>query len=216
MSPSLAPGIRPTRIELLKLKRQEVLAQKGHDLLEEKLDAMTIAYLSYRQPYLRQKELVNKSLENALRTLGRAEMFMGLTSVEMIAHSIPGIPDIPMDTAKVMGVSVPRIPLQEKRPGTSSGLGYSILGTSAVLDEALEKFENLLGELLRLAELEGTITRINREMKRTRRRVNALEKIYIPQIQATHRYIEMHLEEREREDQFRRKRTKQLLKGEQG
>jgi V/A-type H+-transporting ATPase subunit D len=215
MTPSLAPGVRPTRIELLKLKRQEILARKGHDLLEEKLDAMTIAYLSYRQPYLEQKKLVKEALDNALQTLSRAEMIMGITAIETIARSTPGLPGVPMETRKVMGVLVPLIPVPEKTSARPAAPGYSLLGTSAVLDEALDKFELLLGEVLRLAELEGTISRISREMRRTRRRVNALERIYIPQIQATHRYIEMHLEEREREDQFRRKRTKQLLKGEQ-
>jgi V/A-type H+-transporting ATPase subunit D len=214
MSPTIVPGVRPTRIELLKLKRQEILARKGHDLLEEKLDAMTIAYLAYRQPYVEQRKKVQENLDEALQTLMRAEMIMGVNNVEMIACSTPGIPDMRMDTGKVMGVSVPRIPVQEERPGFPSPTGYSLLGTSAILDEALEKFERLVQDVLRLAELEGTISRITREMQRTRRRVNALEKIYIPQIQATHRYIEMHLEEREREDQFRRKRTKQLLKGE--
>ncbi len=213
MTTSIAPGVRPTRIELLKLKRQEVLARKGHDLLEEKLDAMTIAYLSFRQPYLDQRKKVDEELDTALQTLMQAETVMGVHNVEMIARSTPGMPDVPMEIRKVIGVAVPLIPVREGGGPLPAMTGYSILSTSAILDEALEKFEQLIRDVLRLAELEGTISRIAREIRRTRRRVNALEKIHIPQIQATHRYIEMHLEEREREDQFRRKRTKQLLKG---
>jgi V/A-type H+-transporting ATPase subunit D len=83
--------------------------------------------------------------------------------------------------------------------------------TSAKLDEACDKFRNLLMDILKLAEVEGTIERLAIEIEKTKRRVNALEHIFIPRLKATEKYIEMQLQEREREDFFRRKRIKAIM-----
>jgi V/A-type H+-transporting ATPase subunit D len=77
-------------------------------------------------------------------------------------------------------------------------------------------FERVIRIALALAELEDTVRRLEQEIIRTRRRVNALENILIPRLAATEKYIEMHLEEREREDMFRRKRTKQVMREKAG
>ncbi len=200
-------GIRPTRIELLRLKKQELLAQRGHDLLEEKLDAMVVAFFDYRDAYLEQKRRVDETFRSALSALSFAEMLAGTDTVAAVAASSPPLPDIPTGSRLVMGVRVPALP-SESFPVHESG--YGLLGTPAAIDNATKRFEDLTREILVLAEREGTVRRLSREISKTRRRVNALERILLPQLQSTRRYIEMHLEEREREDPFRRKRIKHL------
>lgn len=200
-------GIRPTRIELLRLKKQEILAQRGHDLLEEKLDAMVVAFFEYRDAYLEQKRRVNEAFRSALSALSLAEMLAGTDNVDAVGVSSPPLPDIPLGSRLVMGV---RVPALSPEPFPVHERGYGLLGTPAAIDLATEMFEDLTKEIVILAEKEGTVKRLSHEISRTRRRVNALERILLPQLHSTRRYIEMHLEEREREDQFRRKRIKQL------
>jgi V/A-type H+-transporting ATPase subunit D len=89
--------------------------------------------------------------------------------------------------------------------------GYSMAGTSGQVDEAALRYESVLESLITYASLEGRVDRISLEMNRTRRRVNALEHLVIPRLVRTMRYIEFRLEEREREDLFRRKRMKQNM-----
>jgi V/A-type H+-transporting ATPase subunit D len=210
MSKLAISGIRPTRIELLKLKRQEVLAQRGHDLLEEKLDAMVMEFFRYLDSYIRLKREVQKDVDRALDALSAAHLVIGRNRLEEIAGSTPKMDDLSMDTRSIMGVRVPGIVVPETLR-TYSRTGYSYLGTNTHLDSAVTLFENSTRKILELAELEGTVRRLALEIRNTRRRVNALENILIPRLQATRRYIEMHLEEREREDLFRRKRTKNII-----
>jgi len=204
-------GIKPTRIELLKLRKREILAQKGHDLLKEKLDAMVMEFARLVDDYRNSRANVDRELEKAYTSLIRAELISGLRNLELAAYGIPEKSDIMMGTRSVMAVKVPQIrvpPSLEVRHERS----YSFAGTSSALDETTTRFEAALRSVLILAEQEGTLRRLDQEIKITRRRVNALESILIPSLQATQKYISMHLEEREREDLFRRKRTKQLLK----
>lgn len=210
MSKLAISGIRPTRIELLKLKRQEVLAQRGHDLLEEKLDAMVMEFFRYLDSYIHLKRQAQESVDDALNALSEAHLVIGRNKLEEVAGSARKMEDIPMYTRSIMGVRVPGIDLPESLR-SYSGRGYSYLGTTSHVDEAAAAFERSARVMLELAELEGTVRRLALEIRNTRRRVNALENILIPRLQATRRYIEMHLEEREREDLFRRKRTKSLI-----
>jgi len=203
-------GIRPTRIELLKLKRQEMLAQRGHDLLEEKLDAMVMEFFRYLDSYIHLKRETQESVDDALAALSAAHLVIGRNRLEEVAGSAQKMDDIPMQTRSIMGVRVPWIEVP-KSLRSYSQRGYSYLGTTSHLDEAAASFEDSAKAILELAELEGTVRRLALEIRNTRRRVNALENILIPRLQATRRYIEMHLEEREREDLFRRKRTKSLI-----
>jgi V/A-type H+-transporting ATPase subunit D len=210
MSGAVIRSIRPTRIELLKIKKQLLLARRGHDLLEEKLDALLLEFLRNIEVYRKEKAGVRESLSRAVRYLDDTTMVMGSRTVEEIALCTPEMPDIPMDSRVIMGVGVPRIEVSEAAAGGKMS-GYSYLGTTTRLDETVAAFQSVTAELLRLAEREGTVRKLAEEIKVTRRRVNALEHILIPRLEATRQYIEMHLEEREREDLFRRKRTKQLL-----
>jgi V/A-type H+-transporting ATPase subunit D len=207
-----ALGIRPTRIELLKLKKRQALARKGHDLLEEKMDAMVLENSRFIERYRQQKEKMNMDIRTAFSRLIEAEMVMGRDGLREVAGAIMEMEEIQMETRVIMGVKVPLISIPETLHMTGQGRGYSYTGTSVLVDETADYFERVIKNALALAELEDTIRRLEQEIIRTRRRVNALENILIPRLAATEKYIEMHLEEREREDLFRRKRTKQVMR----
>ncbi len=209
-------GVRPTRIELLKLKKRQVLARKGHDLLEEKLDAMVIECSHYIDQYHHQKEKIHNEIRTAFSRLIETEMTTGRDGLREMAAAVREIEDIPMDTRVIIGVKVPSITIPETLHVTGKGRGYSYMGTSALVDETADGFERVIQIALSLAELGDTVRRLEQEIIRTRRRVNALENILIPRLAATEKYIEMHLEEREREDMFRRKRTKQVMREKAG
>jgi V/A-type H+-transporting ATPase subunit D len=209
MSKKGISGIRPTRIELLKLKKQEIIARKGHDLLQEKLDAMVIEFFRYVDAYGSLRDDLNRLVAEAILAMKEAGTVIGNQKMEELAFSTPPMGDIPMGFRVIMGVRVPEI--GEPIPGKGQR-SYSYLGTSARTDEAARDFQKVAATVLKLAELEGTVRRLAAEIKSTRRRVNALEYVLLPQLRDTRRYIEMHLEEREREDLFRRKRTKQVIK----
>lgn len=205
-------GVRPTRIELLKLKKRQVLARKGHDLLEEKLDALVIENSRFIERYHLQKEKMKMDVRTAFSRLVEAEMTTGRDGLREVAGAIREMEDIRVETRVVMGVKVPLISNPETVHIPGQGRGYSYSGTSVLVDEAADSFERVVMNALTLAELEDTIRRLEQEIIRTRRRVNALENILIPRLAATEKYIAMHLEEREREDLFRRKRTKQVMR----
>jgi V/A-type H+-transporting ATPase subunit D len=210
MSKKIISGVRPTRIELLKLRRRELLAKKGHDLLEEKLDAMILELFRILEDYRKQRNTLGLLLQKAYETLTEARMVNGQQHLMSVSYAIPELPDISMGARTIMGVQIPVISTPETLRGMPER-GYSYIGTSAVLDEAADAFEKVLKQSLLVAEKERTIQKIAQEIEGTRRRVNALENIFIPRLHATQDYIEMHLQELEREDFFRRKKTKKLL-----
>lgn len=209
MAAGILGGIRPTRIELLRVKKREMLAQKGHDLLEEKLDAMVLEQMKVEKNLEEISAEIREIAASAYSSLFMAIRGSGYRMLEEISWTAPDLPDIMMETRQVMGIHVPAIsPLD---PGRGDVPGYSYPGVSGQIDDATLRFRVMLSLLVSFAEAQGILRLLTQEIASTRRRVNALEHIIIPQLQKTGRYIEMRLEEREREDLFRRKRSKQLL-----
>lgn len=210
MSSELLPGIHPTRMELLILKRRKNLAEKGHDLLKEKRDALIMEFFDILEDIRKLRGDVNNALKEAYDALAVAKMIMGPLKVEEVATSVPPILELDVSTRNVMGVRVPLLRVEEKSesPLISS---YGFTDTSAKLDEAVEKFRGSLKAIIRLAETEAAVKRLAEEIEKTKRRVNALKYIIIPRIKNTIQFIELNLEEREREDLFRMKRIKSIL-----
>jgi len=210
MAGDIIEGVKPTRMELLNIKKRRTLAQKGHKLLSEKRDALVVEFFDIIKDRNRLRYDMEAELARAFTALIKAEMIMGPVPVAAAAAASPAGDDIAVDVQNVMGVAVPRVIPQGD--GTK-GIHYGFLNTSAALDEAQGLFRSVYSRLLSLVEIEGSIERLAVEIEKTKRRVNALEHIFIPRMKDTERYIEMQLEEREREDFFRRKRIKALLSG---
>jgi V/A-type H+-transporting ATPase subunit D len=197
-------------MELLVLKRRKNLAEKGHDLLKEKRDALIMEFFDILEDIRKLRTDVNNALKEAYEALAMAKMIMGPLKVEEVATSVPPILELDVSTRNVMGVRVPLLRVVEKAESTLIS-SYGFTDTSAKLDEAVEKFRNALKAIIRLAETEAAVKRLAEEIEKTKRRVNALKYIVIPRITNTIQFIELHLEEREREDLFRMKRIKSIL-----
>ena len=145
--------------------------------------------------------------EHAMEMIALAETVEGAIGVKAAAFSTADIPAISVASKNIMGVVVPEIEASSVRKGVLDR-GYGMLGTSAVIDEAAEAFEELVEAVIEAAEIETTMKRLLDEIESTKRRVNALEFKVIPELTEASGFIKMRLDEMEREELFRLKKIK--------
>ena len=206
----MVEGVNPTRMELLKLKDRVNLATKGHKLLKEKRDALIMEFFNILDRAKGVREKVEEKLSESFADLMVAQTTMGDFAVRKAAMSVQESLDIDVDTRSVMGVNVPVIEYNDIKKSLIER-GYGLADTSAKLDEASKGFEEVIELILELSEVEMTVKLLAGEIESTKRRVNALEHIIIPRLQNTVKYIEMRLEEMERENFVRLKMIKQTM-----
>ena len=210
MAQEMIEGINPTRMELLKLKDREKLAVKGHSLLKEKRNALIMEFFNILERVKGSREGVEATLQEAYKDLSDAQMVMGDLAVKKSAMSVKESVDVEIESRSVMGVVVPLIESEIGQKNMAQR-GYGFLETSVKLDEAASKFEESIKLIIELAEIEKTIMLLAIEIESTKRRVNALEHIIIPKLENTVKYIEMRLEEMERENFVRLKMIKKTM-----
>ncbi len=199
-----------TRMELLALKAQLTLARQGRDLLEEKRTALMKEFLKIADTILERSDVLQQSAVNARRALARAEAIAGSEAIQSAALITRSELPLEVTTASVMGVKVPHI--EQKRVSRSIlQRGYSIVGSSMTIDETASAFEAEVDAIIALAESELRFARLAAEIRRTSRRLNALDHLLIPGLEADLDYIQMALDERERADHFRLKLIKRIL-----
>ena len=203
-------NVKPTRMELLKLKRRVKLADKGHKLLKEKRDALISEFMVVIKEYKDARKEMEVNLQTAFRNLLMVEVLLGSREIQQISEIT--LRDIHLDftNKNIMGVSVPIMNI-ENPVRKINERGYGFLSTTARLDDAAKSFEESLSVIVRLAEVEESVRRIAEEVEKTKRRVNALEYIVIPRLKATIKHIEMRMEEIERESFMRLKKIKASL-----
>jgi len=209
MAEQIMEGVSPTRMDLLDIRKKLVLAQKGHKLLEEKRDALVEKFFGIIHKRNELIDQLDSEFSSAFSSLIQAQMLLGEKKVEEISYVTPEIGTIDLDTDNIMGVKIPKMNREQIKPEIEPS--YSFIETCSKLDDAQQDFKELMVKLIDLADLEGGIKSLAVEIEKTKRRVNVLENNLIPKLQATRKYIEMQLEEREREDFFRRKRIKALM-----
>ena len=136
-------------------------------------------------------------------------MILGEQQVDLFSQQTKPLEDISFSTDNIMGVKIPIMELDQIEATTAPAYGF--LNSTAKLDDSYRQFREIGKQLLELADIESSIKSLTIEIEKTKRRVNVLENTLIPKLLATIKYIEMQLEEREREDFFRRKRIKALM-----
>jgi V/A-type H+/Na+-transporting ATPase subunit D len=200
----------PTRMELIRKNAQIKLAEQGRDLLREKMDALIQEFFRIMDTVSRSREDLEVMAEVAQQSLLIALASDDPVTVKSASFATKRGLTLDIKGKNIMGVPVPVI--EKKRISKSVfERGYSIISVSGRIDEAAEKFEGELDLVIGLAESETALKRLGGEIQMTRRRVNALEQVLIPQLKSQAKYIENTIEEREREDLFRLKKVKKII-----
>jgi len=193
--------LKPTRMELINLRRRKRLAERGLALLKEKRDALVMELLSLAKEYQSVVLEVREKLEKALSQLALARAYMGAYKLNEVITSVRPQLAIEVRTRNIMGVKTPIFKVVQL--ADSGAPPYNLLSTVAILDEAAKAFREVFASVIRLAEIQAVAKRIAEEVEKAKRRVNALENIVIPTIERNIKSIELYLDERAREDVFR-------------
>ena len=199
--------IKPTRSELIELKKKIKLAGGGHKLLKMKRDGLILEFFELLNKAKDVRSELDAAYAAANEKIGLAKAVEGTVSIKSTAFALKDIPNIELESKNVMGVVVPKIESSQIRKSLCKR-GYGIIGTSSCLDEAVEAHETLVEKIIIAAEIETAMKKLLDDIERTKRRVNALEFRVIPELTEAERFIELRLEEMERENTFRLKRIK--------
>ncbi|MDP3765776.1 MAG: V-type ATP synthase subunit D [Nanoarchaeota archaeon] len=198
--------IKPTRSELLKLKKQIRLAKSGYNLLKKKRDGLILEFFEILKKAKTLREEMVNDYKIALEKMNIARTLEGDLKIKSIAMAIKDIPDIKLTTKNIMGVKVPKIESSEIKKAFMER-GYGVYNSSSI-DEAAAAYEKVVEKIILAAEVETSMRKLLNEIEKTKRRVNALEFVVIPNLDKTRAFIQLRLEEIERENIFRMKRIK--------
>jgi len=206
--------VSPTRMNLLQRKNQLRVALQGVDLLKRKRDALVAEFFQVVRQALEARDRLNAVCEKAYVILSLAKAVEGRQALETAAlvERRPVLVDI--EIRNIWGIKVPEVRVQRVRQSFLER-GLSPTAVSMRTLESTEAFERVLDAILEVATTELRLRKIGEEIKKTTRRVNALEQVVIPRIRAEIRYINDVLEQRAREDVFRLKRIKKKLEARQ-
>ena len=202
--------VKPTRMELSNLKKRRLVAIRGHKMMKDKRDELVRRFIGYAR---RNKDLriqVEEKLSLAMKQFVMARASMSNAEIEEALMYPARAASVELGTENVLSIPVPKLSM-EAQEGFTYPYGYATTG--AELDGAVQALAEVLPELLELAEVEKTCARLADEIEKTRRRVNALEYVMIPQFDQTIRQIQMKLEENDRGNTTRLMKTKEMLAG---
>jgi V/A-type H+-transporting ATPase subunit D len=187
--------VNATRMELLKLRKRVKLARRGHKLLKDKRDELMKQFLSLIHRNRELREEIEKEISGVYLNFMAARALM---SPEMLEEALM-LPKtqlkVDISTSLIMSVQVPKIDMEQQGDGFIS---YGLYEVPSALDQSLESLSLLMPKLIRLAAMEKSLELLALEIEKTRRRVNALEYVLIPELETTARFIEMKLDEMER------------------
>ena len=199
--------VKPTRSELIKIKKKIKLAKSGYNLLKKKRDGLILEFFeTMKHAKTLRIELVQE-YKDALYKMNIARTLETDMKIKSMSMAIQSVPEISVQTKNLMGVLVPKIDaaIPEK---SIMERGYGIIESAASIDQAAKAYEQVLKKTVKAAEIETTMKRLLIEIEKTKRRVNALEFSVIPTLKKTEKFIKLRLEEMERENVFRLKRIK--------
>jgi V/A-type H+/Na+-transporting ATPase subunit D len=202
-------NVSPTRINLIQMKKTLSLAQSGRDILERKRDILLRELRHSIYDAEKAREELSTALEKAYLSLKKADFVKGSEVVENVALGSSFEADFLLDFRSIMGVTVPTVEFVGE---SNVKPDYGFANTSVELDEAFKLFYEVLGFVAEVAMAEGITYQIAHDIRRTQRRVNALNYVLIPSYRGIVKRIELVLEEKEREEFVRTKRIKRLIR----
>ena len=203
--------INPTRMELTRLKAKQKTALRGHKLLKDKRDELMRQFLILVRENKALREKVESGIEEANRSFALARSAMSDEAVR-VAFLAPrqGV-SLELSTRNVMSVDVPVYKTTTRTADPNDIYSYGFAFTSSDLDGAVKELSALLPDMLRLAESEKSCQLMAAEIEKTRRRVNALEHVLIPEMETSIKFITMKLDENERASQTRLMKVKDMM-----
>ena len=203
--------INPTRMELNKQKKKLVTAVKGHKLLKDKSDELMRQLLELARENMALRLKVEEGIKNANKNfvIAKAGMSEQILNTALMAPK----QEVYLETGKknVMSVDIPVFQSQTRTADANDIYSYGFAFTSGDLDGAVKSLADILPDMLRLAEVEKSCQLMAAEIEKTRRRVNALEHVIIPEAQSNIKYITMKLDENERSTQIRLMKVKDMM-----
>ena len=203
--------VNPTRMEMKRIQTRYQTARKGHKLLKDKRDELMKQFLDV----VREDKLLRERVEEALGKVYQSfTVASALSSPKMLEEALicpKKEGELSVEYKNIMSVTVPEFHLRVRSGGGSDSYNYGLAFTSGELDSSLRELNDILEDLIRLAELEKTAQLLAEEIERTRRRVNALEYILMPQYLETIKTIKMKLDENERGNTTRLMKVKDMM-----
>lgn len=205
-------NVNPTRMELSKLKKRLATATRGRKLLKDKQDELMRQFINLVKYNNTLRAEVEGQLEGSLKDFVMARAVMSSEFLEeAVAYPKEHI-SVEVGEKNIMSVNVPVMNFKRQLEGDEGSIyPYGFANTSSELDDAIAKLYGILPKLLELAEVEKSCQLMADEIEKTRRRVNALEYMTIPQLQETIKYIRMKLDENERSATTRLMKVKSML-----
>ena len=211
MTALAATQVNPTRMELTRLKKKLVTATKGHKLLKDKRDELMRQFLDLVRENMALRQKVEAGILSANKNFVIAKAGMS----EQILNTALMSPkqEVYLEAAKknVMSVDIPVFKTRTRTADANDIYSYGFAFTSGDLDDAVKSLADILPDMLRLAEVEKSCQLMAAEIEKTRRRVNALEHVIIPETQENIKYITMKLDENERSTQIRLMKVKDMM-----
>ncbi|MGN0148679.1 MAG: V-type ATP synthase subunit D [Clostridia bacterium] len=194
-------NLAPTKGNLMMAKNTLRLSKQGYEMLDKKRNILIREMMMLIEEAKDIEEKIETTFADAYHALESANLIMGVSNVENLAHSAVFDDSVSIDLRSVMGVEIPVVhsDTSNKRPI------YSFYGTSSALDEACMKFTEVKHLTVRLTEIENAVYRLAMNIKKTQKRANALENITIPLYESLSKEIQNALEEKDREEHSRLK-----------
>ena len=203
----MALDIKPTRSELIKLKGRIKQTKNGYKLLKMKRDGLFHEFRTLLSEMIEGKRELTEAYRLAKTRIDLANAIEGGLAVRAAAIANSAHPEVEVERRNIMGVVVPSVTGSNLK-STFAERGIGFIGSSPYIDEASDSFSELIEKIVIASEMEATLKRLLSEIEATKRRVNALEFKVIPELEEAKVFIQLRLEEMEREETFRLKRFK--------
>jgi len=204
-------NVNPTRMELTNLKRKLITARRGHKLLKDKRDELMRIFMEQVRENKSLRRRVEEKIADANAHMAIARSMMSDKSIEAALMMPMQEMSIDIETKNVMSVLIPQYTSHFKTADTTDIYSYGFAFTSTDLDDAVKAISDIMVDLLKLAEIEKSCQLMAVEIEKTRRRVNALEHVMIPQYEETIKFISMKLDENERSSTTRIMKVKDMM-----